>query len=142
MAGVHVANGRLRTSNKGVIRQVFKFAVDSLGDPTAIKQAAANFVLSVSHPATGRYVVQLNKLYPVREIFVNAILAPTSLTDTTKWCRYKGGSYNASAGTFEIHVSKPTDDTHATTQVAVDPANGSEVHVEIVYVDQTTGIVD
>ena len=32
MAGVHVANGRLRTSNKGVIRQVFKFALDSLGE--------------------------------------------------------------------------------------------------------------
>lgn len=133
--GVHVANGHVRTSNKGTLRQVFNFAIGAAGAVGTITQAGANFVTSVTQTATGIYTVQLNKLYPVRLIYVAAHVASPAVTDAVVVARFDSNSYSATAGTFIINTTN-SDGAAAAT----DPANGAQVHVEIVYVDQTTGI--
>jgi hypothetical protein len=137
--GVHVANGYIRTSNKGVLRQVFNFAVGGTGAVGTVIQAGANFVTSVTKTATGIYTVQLNKLYPVRLIFTSANIATPAGTDALITARIDADSYSATAGTFIVLTSGPQG-AALTAQVAADPVSGSLVNVELVYVDQTTGI--
>lgn len=131
--GVHVANGAIRTSNKGLLRTVFNFSVDAGGDPVVITQAGANFVSSVTHTGAGIYTVQLNQLYPVRLIYTNTNIATPASADAMRIARIDSDSYSATAGTFIVLTS--TNDGTAT-----DPLDGSLVNVELCYVDQTTGI--
>ena len=141
MAGVHVANGHIRTSNKGLVTNKFSFAVGAAGAVGTIYQAAGNFVTSVTHTAAGIYTVQLNKLYPVRLIFTNTNIATPAGTDALIVARFDANSYSATAGTFIVVTSGPQG-AALTAQVAADPVDGSLVNVELSYVDQTTGIAN
>lgn len=131
--GVHVANGSVRTSNKGVVRQVFNFAIGAAGAVGAVTQAGANFVSSVTRSAKGVYTIQFNQLYPVRIIFANAHVATPAVTDAIRIARVDSDSYSAATGSLVVHVA-------TTGALAEDPADGAQIHVEVVYVDQTTGI--
>lgn len=142
----HISNKGIRTANFGLIRQVFRFAVDGSGDPinvgttgSPVYQAGANFVLSVTHTSPGVYTIQLNKNYPVRVVTVRADVATPAVTDDFRRAGYRAGSYSASAGTFVIQVAAPTADNDM-SQVAADPIENSEVLVEVNYVEQTVGI--
>ncbi len=135
MAGVHVANGHIRTSNKGVVTNKFRMAIGGTGAVGTIYQAAGNFVTSCTRTATGIYTFQLNKLYPVRLIFTSANIASPALGDALVTARFDADSYSATAGTFIVNT---TD----TSSVAADPASGAYLNVELTYVDQTTGIAN
>lgn len=139
--GVHVANGHVRTSNKGTLRQVFSFAVGAAGAVGTVYQAGANFVTSVTRTAQGIYTVQLNKLYPIRLIFTSANIASPAVGDALVTARFDSNSYSATTGTFIVNTSGNTG-AGDTTQIAADPADGAVVNVELVYVDQTTGIAN
>ena len=135
MAGVHVANGHIRTSNKGVVTNKFSMAIGAGGAVGTIYQAASNFVTSCTRTGQGIYTFQLNKLYPVRLIFTSANLATPALGDAIRIARFDADSYSATTGTFVVNVT----DTAAAAQ---DPANGALLNVELSYVDQTTGIAN
>ena len=139
--GVHVANGVERTSNKGTVRQVFNFAIGAAGAVGTITQAGANFVTSVTRTAQGIYTVQLNQLYPVRLIYTDANIATPAVGNALVTARFDSDSYSATAGTFIVNTSGNTG-AGDTTQIAADPADGAKVNVELVYVDQTTGIAN
>lgn len=135
MPGVHVTNGKVRTSNKGLVTNKFSVAIGATGAVGTIYQAAGNFVTSVTRTAAGVYTVQLNKLYPVRLIFTNANIATPALGDAMVVARFDANSYSATAGTFVVNTTN-------TSAVAADPANGALLNVELSYVDQTTGITN
>lgn len=133
--GVHVANGHIKTSNKGLYRDSFRFNVGAAGAVGTIYQSGANFVTSVTKSAAGTYTVQLNQNYPVRVIRVVATVSAVAVNDAVRHVRYKAGSYSATTGQFVIFCS---DNTPA----AADPINGSEIHVVVEYVAQTTGVAN
>jgi len=137
MAGVHVANGHIRTSNKGVVTNKFSFSIsDGSGAVGTIYQAGGNFVTSVTRTGQGIYTVQLNKLYPVRLIYTSAdISTPAPTTDAVVLARVDSNSYSATAGTFVVN-------TVSTVPAVADPANGALVNIELSYLDQTTGIAN
>lgn len=133
--GVHVSNGHFRTSNKGVVRQVFNFAIGAAGAVGTVTQAGANFISGVTRTAQGVYTVQFNQLYPVRVIAAFAHCGAPAVTSALAFARIDSDSFSASAGTIVV----TTCDTSA---VAADPVSGSSINVEITYVDQTTGIAN
>ena len=139
--GVHVSNKGIKTANCGLYRDVGHVNIGASGAVGTIYQAGANFITSVTKTATGVYTFQLNQLYPVRQIYLTASIATPAVTDGLATARYRAGSYSATAGTFVIQVSIPTDGTHS-TQIAGDPATDSELHFEIDYVAMTTGIAN
>lgn len=135
MSDTNFANYSIKTHNTAVVRDAFKFAIGASGAVGTVSQGSGGFVSGVAKTATGRYTVTLNTPYPSSIIYVHPTLSISAVTAGTSKCAYKEGSYSASAGTFEITVSKPTDDTHATTQVAVDPENPSEIMVDLAFIE-------
>jgi len=135
MADPAVASKRFRTHNVDASVNYFKFAVGAAGAVGTLSQGNGAAVTSVAKAATGRYTVQLALPYPSALIDVKPSLAVVAVTSLLQRAAYKAGSYSPSAGTFEVICSAPTDDTHATTQIAADPVSGSEYTVEYVYLD-------
>ena len=139
--GVHVSNGSFRTSNKGVVRQVFNFAIGAAGAVGTLTQAGANVVSSVTRTAQGIYTIQFNKLYPVRLIYATAHCGSPAVGNAMVVARVDSDSFSATNGTLIVNTSGNTG-AGDTTQIAADPADGAKVYIEVAYVDQTTGIAN
>lgn len=137
MADPAVASKRFRTHNVDASVNYFKFAVGAAGAVGTLSQGNGAAVTSVTKvPATtGRYTVQLALPYPSALIDVKVGLAVVAVTSLLQRAAYKAGSYSATAGTFELVTSAPTDDTHATTQIAADPVSGSDIMVQYAFLD-------
>lgn len=123
--GLHGYNHGLTTSTKGMALQV---AVVSGLDVSPGAAAActvddfkSNFVRSVITAALGVLTVQLNQPYPAALHCAPSISSTSAVTDLIH-ARYKDGSYNASTGTFEVHLVND-DDSGAGVAVAGAAAN-------------------
>lgn len=139
MAYPNVANLDDRTHNVGVVRDAFKFAVGAAGAVGTISQGSGAFISGVAHTAAGRYTVTFAKPYPASLILCQPSLSCTDPDADLVTCRYKTNSYSPTAGTFEICTADVDGlDGNALAAVlmsAVDPANPSEVMVDLAFLD-------
>lgn len=125
---LHSYNHGIVTSGKGVVREAFAVPIGGAGAPGTVSQSSANLVASVAHPATGRYVVTLNKPWPPRLVVCIPHLATASPVGAVALLAvYLRDSYNPAAGTLEIQV------TDLETPALTDPASGDDLFVDLVF---------
>jgi hypothetical protein len=122
----HAYNYGLTTSGKAVALERVKINVGAAGAVSSFDQAGAGLVASISHPATGRYVIQLAPPFPPRLVACNPRMSAALLTSAILNARYKNASYSATTGQLEIMVSNATP-------AAADPASGDEIHVDMEF---------
>ena len=117
-----------RTHNVETVRDSFKFAVGAAGAVGTLSQASGGFVTSVTRAGAGDYTVQLAKPYPASIVRCDVSTGVVAANSATHRAAYKAGSYSATAGTFTIYNSDHTP-------AAADPVNGSEIMVDLVFLE-------
>lgn len=115
--------GALRTNMKGACLDAFRVTIGGTGAPTLVDNGKSG-LLSVVRTSAGLYTFTIVAPVPPKLIAVMATLSCISGTGALNTVRYVEGSYNASAGTFQLVV---TDDE--ATPAAVDPTNGVAIDV-------------
>lgn len=122
---LHSYNHGLVTSTKGVALQaavVTGLNVSPAADAACtVDDYKSNFVQSVIHSATGVLDVQLNQPYPASLTCIPSISASGATQDLIH-PRYVDGSYDSSAGTFQVVLTND-DDSGAGVAVAGGAAN-------------------
>jgi hypothetical protein len=137
MADPAVASKRFRTHNVDTVTNHFKFAVGAAGAVGTLSQgngAAVTSVTLTSSTGDGLYTVQLAKPYPASLIDVTCNIAVVGVTSNAVRAALKAATFSATAGTFVIATSIPTDSTHS-TMIAGDPVSGSEIMVSYTYLE-------
>lgn len=120
------------TNNSELFLNAFHFAVGADSAVGTITQNDGAMVASIATDNAGKFTVTLAKPWPVNILACHVSLAGVAITSTLGRACYKANSYDPTAGTFVINHSAPTDDTHATTQIAADPVTNTELHVTYV----------
>lgn len=117
----HSYNHGLVTSSKGMAIEFVKVtnldispAADAECD---VDDGNSNLIDTVIHSATGIYDFQLNLPYPPTMVACIPTVSSTSATTDLIHARYNNASYDASAGTFSIHLIND-DDSGAGVAVA------------------------
>lgn len=137
MADVDFASKRIRTHNVESVTDHFKFPIGAAGAVGTLSQGNGAGVTSVTSGGTGvgTYTIQLAKPYPASMLDCKVNISAVAVTSLLQRAVYKASSYSATAGTFIILTSAPTDDTHATTQIAADLVSGTEIMVSYTYLE-------
>ncbi len=117
------------TNNPNLVVNAFRFVSGADSAVGTITQNHGAEVASIATDNAGKFTVTLAKPWPAAILACHVSLAGVAITSLLGRACYKAGSYDATAGTFVINHSAPTDDTHATTQIAADPVTNTEFHV-------------
>lgn len=119
--GYHSYNHGLVTSSKGMAIEFVKVtgldispAADAECD---VDDGNSNLIESVIHSATGIYDFQLNLPYPPTMVACIPSISSTSATTDLVHPRIDNAGYDASAGTFTVHLIND-DDSGAGVAVA------------------------
>lgn len=122
---LHSYNHGLVTSTKGMaieVAVVTNLDISPAADAECdVDDFKSNLVQSVIHSATGVLDVQLNQPYPASLTCFPSISASGATQDLIH-ARYVDGSYNPSAGTFQVVLTND-DDSGAGVAVAGGAAN-------------------
>lgn len=129
----HSYNQGVRTSNRGSAIEAFRVTfAGGAGAPTLVDNGKAG-LLSVVRTSAGLYTFTIGVPVPPKFIAVLCGLSCVNATGAVRTARYIEGSYNASAGTFQIAV---TDDE--ATPAAIDPTDNTALDVVLVTQVYTT----
>lgn len=130
----HSYNHGLVTSSKGFAIEFVKVtnlditpAADAECD---VEDGHSNLIDTVITAATGIYSFTLNKPYPPELLLCIPMVSSTSATTDLIHARYNNGSYDATAGTFEIHL---INDDDSGAGVAVAGGADDELMVMLVF---------
>lgn len=109
----HSYNHGLVTSSKGMAIEFVKVTGLDVAPGAAaectVDDGNSNLVESVIHSATGVYDFQLNLPYPPSVVAVIPAISSTSAVTDLIHPRYDNGSYNATTGTFSVHLVNDDD---------------------------------
>jgi hypothetical protein len=120
----HSYNHGLVTSSKGLAIEFVK--ITGLNGATqTVDDGDSGIVTSCAKGATGIYTITLAKPRPPK-----LLACIPSISSDMIFARYKDASYNATAGTLEIHL---INDDDAAAGVAVDGASTNELHVILIF---------
>lgn len=120
----------LGSYSRWIVKEYLSFRTNATSAPDRIRDGKSGLVLSVTRVSAGLFTVALRTDRPsiVRHITIHADLheinkPPTLAAHVT----YVAGSWNQSAGTFQVQVT----DFNNTTPAAVDPDTGSRIAVTL-----------
>lgn len=120
--GHSMSQGGLVTNMKGVCMDAFHVSIGAVGAPTLVDNGKTG-LLSVVRTSAGLYTFTIVAPVNPKLVAVIPTLATILATTAMNTVRYVEGSYNASAGTFQLQV---TDDE--ATPIAADPPSGTAIH--------------
>lgn len=128
----HSYNHGLVTSSKGLAIEFVKVTAlnVSTGQNCTVDDGDSGLILKCVHTATGIYTFTMTKPYPPKVLLVSPDITSTSPTTDLIHARYTEGSYNATAGTFEVHL---INDDDVGPGVAVDGSATNQLHLMLVF---------
>lgn len=117
----HSMNNGLLTHMRGAVVDAVCVSIGAVGAPTLVDNGKSG-LLTVARTSAGLYTFTIAQPVPARLIVCLPSLTAINGTTAVNTARYVEGSYNATAGTFQVVV---TDDE--ATPIAADPVNGTSL---------------
>lgn len=122
----HSYNNGLLTTTRGCAMHAFRVTFGASGAPTLSDKGKSGF-LTVARTAQGRYTFTIAQPRPALVVAVIPSLSCVAADGAVVHARYVEGSYDATAGTFEIDTTADED-----APAAADPTSGTAMDVILV----------
>lgn len=124
----HSYNHGLVTSSRGVAIEMVSVSFAAAGAPTLVDGGKAGLIASVAKTSDGLYTFTLAKPYPRSKVAILASLSCVDKAGAIRDARYVEGSYNATAGTFQVAITGDED-----SPAGVDPTASTSLDLVMFF---------